>query len=78
MTNTEIIATMSRCVCGTRIRWTQNQDNNMHRGVVDEFYPQNGAEDAYLAVIEPGRYISVLGASEIQKISILEDQHHNA
>ena len=56
MTNTEIIATMSRCVCGTRIRWTQNQDNNMHRGVVDEFYPQNGAEDAYLAVIEPGRY----------------------
>lgn len=39
MTNTEIIATMSRCVCGTRIRWTQNQDNNMHRGVVDEFYP---------------------------------------
>ena len=41
MTNTEIIATMSRCVCGTRIRWTQNQDN-------------------------------------IQKISILEDQHHNA
>lgn len=46
MTNTGIIATMSRCVCGTRIRWIQNQDNNMHRGVVDEFYPQNDAEDA--------------------------------
>lgn len=78
MTNTEIIATMSRCVCGTRIQWTQNLDNSTHRGVVDEFYPQNGAEDAYLAVIEPGRYIPVLGASEIQKISILEDSHHDA
>lgn len=59
MTNNEIIATMSRCVCGTRIQWTQNLDNSTHRGVVDEFYPQNGAEDAYLAVIEPGRYIPV-------------------
>lgn len=78
MTNTEIIATMSRCVCGTCIQWTQNPDNSTHRGVVDEFYPQNGAEDAYLAVIEPGRYIPVLGASEIQKISILEDSHHDA
>jgi hypothetical protein len=77
MTNTEIIATMSRCVCGTRIQWTQNIDNT-HRGVVDEFHPENGAEDAYLAVIEPGRYIPVLGASEIQKISILEDRHHDA
>lgn len=28
MTNTEIIATMSRCVCGTRIQWTQNPDNS--------------------------------------------------
>lgn len=78
MTNTEIIATMSRCVCGTRIRWTQNRDNSTHRGVVDEFYPQNGAEDAYLAVIEPGRYIPVLGASEIKDISILEGSHHDA
>lgn len=78
MTNNEIIAIMSRCVCGTRIQWTQNPDNSTHRGVVDEFYPQNGAEDAYLAVIEPGRYIPVLGASEIQKISILEDSHHDA
>ena len=68
MTNTEIIATMSRCVCGTRIQWTQNPDNSTHRGVVD----------AYLAIIEPGRYIPVLGASEIQKISILEDSHHDA
>ena len=40
--------------------------------------PENGAEDAYLAIIEPGRYIPVLGASEIQKISILEDSHHDA
>lgn len=71
MTNNEIIAIMSRCICGTRIQWTQKPDNSTHRGVVDEFYPQNGAEDAYLAVIEPGRYIPVLGASEIQKISIL-------
>lgn len=77
MTNTEIITTMSRCVCGTRIRWNQNQDNSTHRGVVDEFYPQNGAEDAYLAVIEPGRYIPVLGASEIKEISILEGSHHD-
>lgn len=53
MTNTEIIATMSRCVCGTRIQWTQKPDNSTHRGVVDEFHPENGAEDAYLAVIEP-------------------------
>ena len=74
MTNTEIIATMSRCVCGTRIQWTQNPDNSTHRGVVDEFHPEN----AYLAIIEPGRYIPVLGASEIQKISILEDSHHDA
>lgn len=74
MTNNEIIAIMSRCICGTRIQWTQNPDNSTHRGVVDEF----GAEDAYLAVIEPGRYIPVLGASEIQKISILEDSHHDA
>ena len=51
MTNTEIIATMSRCVCGTRIQWTQNPDNSTHRGVVDEFHPENGVEDAYLAVI---------------------------
>ena len=56
MTYTEIIATMSRCVCGTRIQWTQSPDNSTHRGVVDEFHPENGAEDAYLAVIEPGRY----------------------
>ena len=53
MTYTEIIATMSRCVCGTRIQWTQSPDNSTHRGVVDEFHPENGAEDAYLAVIEP-------------------------
>ena len=51
MTYTEIIATMSRCVCGTRIQWTQSPDNSTHRGVVDEFHPENGAEDAYLAVI---------------------------
>lgn len=78
MTNNEIIAIMSRCICGTRIQWTQNPDNSTHRGVVDEFHPENGAEDAYLAIIEPGRYIPVLGASEIQKISILEDSHHDA
>lgn len=78
MTNNEIIAIMSRCICGTRIQWTQKPDNSTHRGVVDEFHPENGAEDAYLAVIEPGRYIPVLGASEIQKISILEDSHHDA
>ena len=53
-------------------------DTVEHRGVVDEFDPENGAEDAYLAVIEPGRYIPVLGASEIQKISILEGSHHDA
>lgn len=60
-----------------RIAWTRSNDTVEHRGVVDEFYPQNGAEDAYLAVIEPGRYIPVLGASEIQKISILEDKHRD-
>lgn len=77
MIRNEIINVMAKCSCGTRIAWTRSNDTVEHRGVVDEFYPQNDAEDAYLAVIEPGRYIPVLGASEIQKISILEDQHHD-
>ena len=67
MIRNEIINVMAKCSCGTRIAWTRSNDTVEHRGVVDEFYPQNGAEDAYLAVIEPGRYIPVLGASEIQK-----------
>lgn len=49
-----------------------------HRGVVDEFYPENGAEDAYLSVIEPHHFIPVLGASEIQSLKILEDKHHES
>ena len=57
MTQDEIIEIMAKCSCGTRIAWTRSNDTVEHRGVVDEFYPQNGAEDAYLAVIEPGRYI---------------------
>lgn len=77
MIRNEIINVMAKCSCGIRIAWTRSNDTVEHRGVVDELYPQNGAEDAYLAVIEPGRYIPVLGASEIQKISILEDQHHD-
>ena len=44
--------------------------------MVDEFYPENGAEDAYLSVIEPHHFTPVLGASEIETIRILEDKHH--
>lgn len=54
MIRNEIINVMAKCSCGTRIAWTRSNDTVEHRGVVDEFYPQNGAEDAYLAVIEPG------------------------
>ena len=68
MIRNEIINVMAKCSCGTRIAWT--------RGVVDEFYPENGAEDAYLSVIEPHHFTPVLGASEIETIRILEDKHH--
>lgn len=51
MIRNEIINVMAKCSCGTRIAWTRSNDTVEHRGVVDEFYPQNGAEDAYLAVI---------------------------
>ena len=78
MTQDEIIEVMAKCSCGTRIAWKRNDDTAEHRGVVDEFYPENGAEDAYLAVIEPHHFIPVLGASEIQSLKILEDKHHES
>ena len=76
MTQDEIIEVMAKCSCGTRIAWTRSNDTVEHRGVVDEFYPENGAEDAYLSVIEPHLFTPVLGASEIETIRILEDKHH--
>jgi len=75
MTQDEIIEIMAKCSCGTRIAWTRSNDTVEHRGVVDEFYPENGAENAYLSVIEPHHFIPVLGASEIQDIKILEGKH---
>ena len=78
MTQDEIIEIMAKCSCGTRIAWTRSNDTVEHRGVVDEFYPENGGEDAYLAVIEPHHFIPVLGASEIQSLKILEDNHHES
>ena len=71
MTRKEIINVMELCSCGTRIEWTGNLDNTLHRGVVDEFHPN-------LGVIEPGHYIPVLGASEIENIQILEERNHDA
>ena len=78
MTKKEIIDVMELCFCGTRIEWTGSLDNALHRGVVDEFHPNHGAEEAYLGVIEPGHYIPVLGASEIENIQILEERNHDA
>lgn len=76
MIRNEIINVMAKCSCGTRIAWTRSNDTVEHRGVVDEFYPENGVEDAYLSVIEPHHFTLVLGASEIETIRILEDKHH--
>jgi hypothetical protein len=76
MIRNEIINVMAKCSCGTRIAWTRSNDTVEHRGVVDEFYPENGVEDAYLSVIEPHHFTPVLGASEIETIRILEDKHH--
>lgn len=76
MIRNEIINVMAKCSCGTRIAWTRSNDTVEHRGVVDEFYPENGVEDAYLSVIEPRHFTPVLGASEIETIRILEDKHH--
>lgn len=78
MTQKEILNVMEQCSCGTRIAWKRNSDTTEHRGVVDEFYPENGAEDAYLSVIEPHHFIPVLGASEIQNIKILEGKHYES
>lgn len=78
MTQNEIISVMAKCSCGTRIAWKRNDDTAEHRGVVDEFYPENGAEDAYLSVIEPHHFIPVLGASEVQNIRILEGKNHES
>lgn len=76
MIRNEIVNVMAKCSCGTRIAWTRSNDIVEHRGVVDEFYPENGAEDAYLSVIEPHHFTPVLSASEIEPIRILEDKHH--
>lgn len=78
MTQKEIISIMERCSCGTRIEWIRSHDEAEHRGVVDTYCPQNGKEDAYLAVIEPGHFIPVLGAGEIEAIRILEEKKHGA
>ena len=78
MTQDEIIEVMAKCSCGTRIAWKRNNDTTEHRGVVDEFYPLNGAEYAYLSVIEPHHFIPVLGASEVQNIRILEGKNHES
>ena len=78
MTQDEIIEVMARCSCGTRIAWKRKGDTAEHRGVVDEFYLENRAEDAYLSVIEPHHFIPVLGASEIQNIRILEGKNHES
>lgn len=78
MTQNEIISVMAKCSCGTRIAWKRNDDTAEHRGVVDEFYPENRAEDAYLSVIEPHHFIPVLGASEIQNIRILEGKNYES
>ena len=76
MTQNEIVNVMARCSCGTRIEWIRSHDTAKYRGVVDEFYPENGAEEAYLAVIEPGHFIPVLGVGEIENIRILEEKKH--
>lgn len=78
MTQNEIIRVMECCSCGTRIEWIRSHDTTKHRGVVDEFFPENGAEEAYLAVIEPGNFIPVLGVGEIENIKILEGNKHGA
>ena len=46
MTQNEIIRVMECCSCGTRIEWIRSHDTTKHRGVVDEFFPENGAEEA--------------------------------
>lgn len=78
MTQNEIMNVMEHCSCGTRIEWIRSHDTARHCGVVDEFYPENGSEEAYLAVIEPGHFIPVLGAGEIENIKILEEKKHGA
>lgn len=78
ITQNEIVNVMERCSCGTRIEWMQSHDITKHRGVVDEYYPQNGAEEPYLSVIEPGHFIPVLSADEIQDIKILEGKHYES
>lgn len=78
MTQNEIVNVMERCSCGTRIEWMRSHNTAKHRGVVDEFFPENGAEEAYLSVIEPGRFTPVLGVGEIDDIRILEDKKHGA
>lgn len=78
MIKSEIISIMEQCTCGTRIEWTWDQDKAIHRGVVDEYHPGEGAAEAYLSVIEPGKYIPVLGASEIKTIKIMEERKHDA
>lgn len=78
MTQNEIVNVMARCSCGTRIEWIRSHDTAKYRGVVDEFYPENGAEEAYLAVIEPGHFIPVLGVGEIENIRILVEKKHEA
>ena len=78
MTQNEIVNVMERCSCGTRIEWMRSHDTAKHRGVVDEFFTENGAEEAYLSVIEPGRLTPVLGVGEIDDIRIWEDKKHGA
>ena len=78
MTQNEIVNVMERCSCGTRIEWMRSHDTAKHRGVVDEFFPENGAEEAYLSVIEHGRFTPVLGVGEIDDIRILEDKKYGA